>query len=87
MFFFESRDKEVFKADRNKLFSSNEKQIDNHTFNAWHASLIHVSNVCTYHCRGVFNPLTPISDQERISPYNIKTISSRQVMRIKKNIS
>ena len=33
------------------------------------------------------NPLTPISDQERISPYYIKTISSRQVMRIKKNIS
>ena len=46
MFFFESRDKEVFKADRNKLFSSNEKQTDNHTFNAWHASLIHVS--CVY---------------------------------------
>ena len=31
-----------------------------------------------------FNPLTPISDQERISPYNIKTISSKQVMRIRK---
>ena len=46
MFFFESRDKEIFKPDRNKLFSSNEKQIDNHTFNAWHASLIHVS--CVY---------------------------------------
>ena len=27
------------------------------------------------------------SDQDRISPYNINTISSRQVMRIKKNIS
>ena len=25
-----------------------------------------------------------MSDQKRISPYNIKTISSRQVMRIKK---
>ena len=33
------------------------------------------------------NPLTPTSDQDRISPYNINTISSRQVMRIKKNIS
>ena len=33
------------------------------------------------------NPLTPISDQDRISPYNINTISSRQVMRIKKNIN
>ena len=30
--FFESSDTEVFKADRNKLFASNEKQIDNHTF-------------------------------------------------------
>ena len=33
------------------------------------------------------NPLTPISDQDRISPYNINTISSSQVMRIKKNIN
>ena len=32
------------------------------------------------------NPLAPMSDQDRISPYNINTISSRQVMRIKKNI-
>ena len=32
------------------------------------------------------NPLTPIRDQYRISPYGINTISSRQVMRIKKNI-
>ena len=27
----------------------------------------------------------PMSDQERISPYNINTTSSRQVMRIKNN--
>ena len=27
-----------------------------------------------------------MSDQDRISPYNIITISSRQLMRIKKNI-
>ena len=33
------------------------------------------------------NPLTPMSDQDRISPYNINTISRRQVMRIKKNIN
>ena len=36
-----------------------------------------------------FNPalnfLTPMSDQERASPYNIQRILSRQVMRIKKN--
>ena len=31
MLFFESEDTVVFKADRNKLFASNEKQIDNHT--------------------------------------------------------
>ena len=30
------------------------------------------------------NPLTPKSDQNRISPYNINTITSRQVMRIRK---
>ena len=34
-----------------------------------------------------FNPLTLISDQYRISHYNINTISSRQVMRIKKSIN
>ena len=27
------------------------------------------------------NPITTSSDQERISPYNINTISSRQVMK------
>ena len=31
--------------------------------------------------------LTPMSDQDRISPHNINTISSRQVIRIKKNIN
>ena len=30
------------------------------------------------------NLFSPISDQERISPYNINIISGRQVMRIKK---
>ena len=30
----------------------------------------------------LFNLLTPLSDQVRISPYNINTISSRQVVRI-----
>ena len=32
-----------------------------------------------------FNPLTPVSDQDRIYPYCICTISCRQVTRIKKN--
>ena len=33
------------------------------------------------------NPLTPMSDQDRISPYNINTISCWQVMRMRKNIN
>ena len=31
-----------------------------------------------------FHPVTPMSDQDRISPYNINTITIKQVMRIKK---
>ena len=35
-----------------------------------------------------YNNLLPaINDQDIISPYNVKTISSRQVTRIKKNIN
>ena len=30
------------------------------------------------------NPLTPLSDQDRICPYNVNTESSTQVRRIKK---
>ena len=30
------------------------------------------------------NPLTTKSDQDRVSPYNINIVSSRQVMRVKK---
>ena len=33
----------------------------------------------------LFNPLTPMSDQDRIFPDNVNTISTREVMRIKKN--
>ena len=33
------------------------------------------------------NPVTPMSDRHRISPYTITTISTRKVMRIKKNIT
>ena len=32
-----------------------------------------------------YYPLTPKSDQEVISPYDISSISRRQVMRIKEN--
>ena len=54
MLFFESKDTEVFKADRNKLFASNEKQTDNHTLmlDMLHSNM---SVVCTYHCRGIFH--------------------------------
>ena len=34
----------------------------------------------------LLNTLTPMSDQDRISPYYIYTVSCREVMRIKKNI-
>ena len=30
--------------------------------------------------------LTPMSDQDRVSPYNINTLSTRQVLRKKKKI-
>ena len=47
-------------------------------------SIFHVIGPCTNPLN--LNPLSPMSDQDRISPYNINAISSRQVMRIKKNI-
>ena len=34
----------------------------------------------------IANTLTPMSDQNRVSPYNINTILSRKVMRIYQNI-
>ena len=34
-----------------------------------------------------FNPFSPTSDLDRISAYPISTISSRRLMRIKKNIN
>ena len=54
MHFFESQDTEVLKADRNKLFASNEKQIDNRTLmlDMLHSNM---SVVCTYRYRGVFH--------------------------------
>ena len=54
MLFFESQDTEVLKADRNKLFASNEKEIDNRTLmlDMLHSNM---SVVCTYHYRGVFH--------------------------------
>ena len=43
-------------------------------------------NISIKCCSSSYPPLTPMSDQEKISPYNINPISSRQVMRIKKDI-
>ena len=53
---FESENTEDFKADRNKLFASNKKQIDNHTLmrDMLHSNM---SVVCTYHCIGVSKKL------------------------------
>ena len=36
--------------------------------------------------KNIANLLTPMSDQNRVSPYNINTILSRKVMRIYSNI-
>ena len=46
-------------------------------------TLFQVNNVTTYFLVSFYS-LTLLSDQDRISPYNINTISSRKVMRIKK---
>ena len=46
-------------------------------------TLFQVNNVTTYFLVS-FNSLTLFSDQDRISPYNIYTISSIKVMKIKK---
>ena len=49
MLFFESEDTEVSKADRNKLFASNEKEIDNHTlmFDMLHANMSILCSCCS----------------------------------------
>ena len=36
--------------------------------------------------KNIANLLTPMSDQNRVSPYNINTILTRKVMRIYQNI-
>ena len=41
-----------------------------------------ITPACINFCFFFFIPLTPMSDQDRISLYNINIISSRQVMRI-----
>ena len=48
--------------------------------------LIESSQLQLYLLNAILNPLTPRSDQDRISPYDIITVLTRQVMRIKKYI-
>ena len=48
LFSFLVEDREVFKADRNKLFASNEKQTDNHT-SMLDMLLSNMSVVCIYY--------------------------------------
>ena len=56
MLFFKSGDTEVVKADRNKLFASTKRQMDNHTL-MLHILHSYMSVVCTYHCRGLFKKI------------------------------
>ena len=46
-------------------------------------------NIISINVRNItgVNPLTPTSDQDRTSPYNINTVSCRKVMRINTNIN
>ena len=53
MLFFESGDTEVFKAARNMLFASYEKQIDNDTL-MLDMLYSYMPVVFTYNCRGVY---------------------------------
>ena len=48
---------------------------------------IRIFSWCTFIFLENLNPLSPTSDLDKISPYNIGTISSRQVIRINKNIN
>ena len=55
--FFESRDTEVFKDARNKLFACNEKKIENHTLRL-DMLQSYMSVFCTYHdCGGVLKKI------------------------------
>ena len=66
-FFFLIEDREVFKADRNKLFASNEKQTDNHT-SMLDMLLSNMSVMCIYYWSGVFLVLWFMSRHLSSSP-------------------
>ena len=50
-------------------------------------TIITIITIISKVLRSQVNPLTPMSDEDRISPNRINTISSRQVVRIKKYIN
>ena len=50
--FLSKRGTEAFKAARNKLFASNERQIDNQFTLVLDMLHSYMSVVCKYHCRG-----------------------------------
>ena len=59
-------------------------------YNAFLTKFVSLSIIITFYKNpswDVINPLSPVSDQDRISPYYIYTKSCRQVMRIEKNIN
>ena len=67
LFFLFREDTEVFKADRNKLFASNEKQTDNHTL-MLDMLRSNMSVVCSFYCRGIFLLLWFVSLGLSLSP-------------------
>ena len=62
------------------------KQTNKQT-NFCHIPLNFCSNTLSLMVIVEVNPVSPTSDLNRISPYSFSTVSSRQVMRIKKNIN
>ena len=53
----------------------------------WLTRLILDQTAILFKLPNQINPLSPRSDQDRISPYNTNTISTRQVMRVKETIN
>ena len=72
-------DQFLYSHDLNVLFTSGKE-----TVVVWCWSLTNSSKLISTTKSLALNPLTPMSDQDRISPYYIYTIPCRQVMRIKK---
>ena len=57
-----------------------------HVFGCVYSALI-LTCTCNWSENVTINPLSPMSDCDRISPYNINTISTRYMIRIKKNFN